>query len=335
MKRIGLILTTILIFAVSLYVAYMQGVNYVDVNGSAGVHLAAPLNGSIASLSVIGMKFLSYFSNVVSALARVFGGSLIVAVVVLALLVQLITLYPAVNLQLKQKKVHMFHKKLVNRFQRGELTMSAGKRELDVLYSVNERIHRRGALLVATQLVVFLIVFVGLSLMSYVPSVLFGSFSSFNYALLSAPVGYGLSIMVSLAYLLHALSKIHFKQREDYIDARQIYVGLGIALVIAAMVFYFASTLPVLLTVFFLTLVTFSTMRYVVVEVNSKKWGKFVQKELIKLLHTAKAHKNKVQHWTRKFHHIPIIRYLNFHLLEEGASMSLAIIMVINGVMLH
>jgi len=333
-KRIGLILTTVLLFAVSLYVAYAQGVNFVDVNGPAGGHLAAPLEASLVSLSHFWSRFVQVFAIIFTGFAQVFAGSLMAAVIVLALVVELMTLYPAVNLQLKQKKIHLFHKKLVDRFHRGELAMSKSKRELDVLYSVNERIHRRGAWLFVSQLIAFLIVFAGLTLMSQAPLFLNGSFSSFNFALLSAPVGYGLPLLASLAYLLHSLTKIHLKQREDYIDVRQVYIALGISLIFSGMVYYFASTLAVLLTVFFLTQITFATMRYVIVENNSKEWSKYVQKELIKMLHSAKVHKNKMQRWTRIFHHLPIARHLNFHLLEEAASMSMAIVLLVNALML-
>jgi hypothetical protein len=258
----------------------------------------------------------------------------VAAIVVLALVVELVTLYPAVNLQLKQKKIHLFHKKLVDRFHRGELTMSESKRELDVLYSVNERIHRRGAWLFGSQLLVFVLVFVGLKLAVQVPSALGGSFSAFNFALLSAPIGVSLPILASLAYLLHSLVKIHLKQREDYISMKQVYTAVALGLIGAGLVFYFASIFAVLLTVFFLTQITFATMRYIIVEDNAKEWGKYVQRELIKMLRTARIHKGKLEHWSRKFHHFPIVRHLNFHLLEEAVSMSLAFIMFLNGLML-
>ena len=334
MKRIGLILTTVLLFAISLYVAFVQGVNYVNVNGPTGGHLAAPLSHDSVSLSDFWVQFLHVFSTILTGFADVFGGSLIAAVIVLALVVEMMMLYPSVNIQLKQKKIHMFHRKLVDRFHRGELTMSDSKRELDVLYSVNERIHRRGAWLFTSQLVVFLIVFVGLFLMAKAPVFLSGSFSSFNYALISAPVGFTLPLLASLAYLLHSLTRIHLKQREDYIDVRQVYIAVLVALLISVMVYYFASTLAVLLTVFFLTQISFATLRYIIVENNSKEWSKYVQKELIKMLRSAKMHKGKIEHYSRVFNHLPIVRHINFHLLEEAVSMSLAIVLVINAMML-
>lgn len=334
MKRTGLILTCIILFAVSLYAAYLQGVNYVEVNGPAGGHLAAPLSAAATGLGPFWAKYVSIFAGLLNGLASVFFNSLVAAIVVLALLVELIILYPSVNLQLKQKKIHLFHKKLVDRFHRGELTMSDSKRELDVLYSVNERIHRRGAWLFGSQLVVFILVFVGLSLTAQVPSALWGSFSAFNFALLSGPTEISLPILASLAYLLHSLVKIHLKQKEDYISMRQVYTALGLALLVSGLVFYFASVFAVLLTVFFLTQITFTTMRYIIVEDNAKEWGKYVQRELIKMLRTAKLHKSRMEHWSRKFNHLPIVRHLNFHLLEEAVSMSLAIVMFVNGLML-
>lgn len=334
MKRTGLILTCIILFAISLYAAYAQGVNYIEINGPGGGHLAAPLDAELINLPFILGKFLYLFSGVLNFVTSIFGGSLIATIIIMALLVELITLYPAVNLQLKQKKIHLFHKKLVDRFHRGELTMSDSKRELDVLYSVNEQIHRRGAWLVLSQLLVFLLVFAGLALTAQVPSVLNGAFSSFNYAMFSSPVGISLPIIASLAYILHSLIKIHLKQKEDYLSMRQVYVAIAIAVLISGIVFYFASIFAVLLTVFFLTQITFATIRYIIVEDKSKEWGKHAQRELIKMLKSSKLHKNKIQYWSRKFNHLPIVRHLNFHLLEEAVSMTLAIVLVINGLMI-
>ncbi|MBU0705614.1 hypothetical protein KJ657_05420 [Patescibacteria group bacterium] len=334
MKRTGLILTCVILFAVSLYAAYMQGVNYVEVNGLAGWHLAASLNMGLTDMSSFWGGFLHTFSGFLNGLTSLLGGSLIAAVIVMALLVELITLYPSVNLQLKQKKIHLFHRKLVDRFRRGELTMSDSKRELDVLYSVNERIHARGAWLFAAQLFVFLLILLGFYLTAQVPSVLHGQFSSFNYALLSAPVGVDLPILASLAYLLHSLVKIHLKQQADYISQRQVYTAVTIAILGSILVFYFATMFAVLLTVFFLTQITFATMRYIIVEDNAREWGKYVQRELIKMLKTSRLHKNRMEHWSRKFNHLPLVRYLNFHLLEEAASMSLAIVLVLNGMLM-
>lgn len=334
MKRTGLILTCIILFGISLYAAYVQGVSYVEVKGVAGGHLAAPLDTVFTGFSPFWAKYVSVFAGLLSGLTSIFFNSLVAAIVVLALIVELVTLYPAVNLQLKQKKIHLFHKKLVDRFHRGEISMSDSKRELDVLYSVNERIHRRGAWLVASQLVVFILVLVGLKLTAQAPSALMSSFSAFNFALLSGPSGISLPILAGLAYLLHSLVKIYLKQREDYIGMRQVYTALGLALVGAGVVFYFATIFAVVLTVFFLTQITFATMRYIIVEDNAKAWGKYVQQELIKMLRTAKLHKNKLEHWSRKFNHLPVMRNLNFHLLEEALSMSLALVMFLNGLML-
>lgn len=331
MKRTGLILTCILLFAISLYVAYVQGVAHMAIDHPANFHLSAPLEKGMIHMPFFWAGYMHYFSIVLNGLSGVFAGSLIAAIVVMALLVEMITLYPAVNLQLKQKKIHLFHKKLVDRFRRGELTMGASKRELDVLYSVNERIHRRGAWLIIFQLIVLISVFVGLSLVAEVPAILNGTLSTFNHGLLLPPLGVSLPILVSLAFLLHSLVKIYLKQREDYIDSRQVYTAVGIALLSAGVVFYFSSIVAVVLSVFFLTQITFANIRYIIVENRSKEWGKFAQRELIKLLRTADLHKNKLDHLSRKFHHLPVVRHLNFHLLEEAASMSLAIVLVISG----
>ena len=241
-------------------------------------HLAAPLESSL--IGIVGFKasFVSAFGGILSTLMTAFGGSLVAAVIVLALAVELITLYPAVNIQLKQKKIHLFHKKLVDRFARGELTMSETRRELDVLYSVNEKMHKRGALLVSFQVIAFVLVLFGLYYAALVPSVIAGGFSSFNFALLAKPVSYTLPILVGLAYLLHSLVKIHLKQREDYISSEQIQTALIFATIGSIAVFIFAGTFATLLSIYVLTQITFATMRYIIVEDNSKVWGKVAQK---------------------------------------------------------
>lgn len=334
MKRIGLISTTIILFAVSLYAAYVQGSSYAEAGAFAGGHLAAPVMDPVGPVGNFANAYLDLFSGLMSKLTGVLGGSLMASVIVLALLVELVTLYSAVNLQLKQKKIHLFHKKLVDRFHKGELTMSKTKRELDVLYSVNERIHRRGALLFGFQLVVFLFVMWGLSMTAQFQTLLHGAFSSFNFSLLSRPTDAALPIVAGLAYMLHALVKIQLKQREDYISQKQVYTALGFGIIASALVFYFASIFAVLLTVYFLTQITFATMRYLIVEDNAQAWGKYAQRDLIHMLRTSKLHKNKVEHWSRKFNHLPLVRNLNFHLLEEALSMSLAIVLALNGMAL-
>lgn len=334
MKRLGLISTTIILFAVSLYAAYVQGSSYAGASVFSGGHLAAPVMDPVGPTSAFAQGYLEFFSRLMGNLTSIFGGSLMAAVIALALLVELVTLYSSVSIQLKQKKIHLFHKKLVDRFHKGELAMSKTKRELDVLYSVNERIHGRGALLVAFQLVIFLFVMWGLSMTAQFQTLIEGSFSSFNFALLSRPTDVGLPIVAGLAYLLHSLVKIHLKQREDYISENQTVAAVGLGTFGAVLVFYFASIFPVLLTVYFLTLITFATMRYLIVEENSKEWGKRAQKELIHMLRTSKLHKHKVEHWSRKFNHLPVIRRINFHLLEEALSMSLALVIAFNGMAL-
>jgi len=333
-KRTGLILTCVILFAISLYAAYAQGVIYVEVNGPAGGHLAATLSATTSSFGPFWSNYAHAFSALLNSFSGVFFNSLIAATVVLALLAELITLYSATNLQLKQKKIHLFHKKLVDRFHSGDLTMSDSKRELDVLYSVNERIHRRGALLFCSQLFVFILVVIGLNLVAQVPSTLWGYISPFNIALLSRPIGISLPILASLTYMLHSLVKIHLRQKEDYISMKQLYMSFALAVIISGMVFYFAVLFPVLLTVYFLTQITFATLRYIIVENKAKDWGGYVQKELIKMLKSSRTHKNKLEHWSRIFNHIPIVRHLNFHLMEEALSMSLAIVMVLNGLMI-
>lgn len=331
MKRIGLIFTIIILFAASLYTAYAQGLNYAELSGITGMHLSAP---SAVRLSFFWSAFMNSFLWLLNGLTGIFGGSLLAAIIVLALLVELLTLYFAVDLQLMQKKIHMFHKKLVDRFQRGELSMGKTKHELEILYSVNERMHRSGACCISAQMFVFVLVFAGLYFTVRIPGALSGAFSSFNFSMLSRPADLSLPVMASLAYLLHSLIKIHLKQQEDNISPRQVVTAFAFAVIASGLVFYFASTFSVLLTVFFLTLITFATMRYVIVEENARAWGKAAQRELIHMLRTSDLHKNKVEHLSRKFNHLPIVRHINFHLLEESASMSLALFIAFSGMIL-
>ena len=334
MKRFGLIFSTVVLFALSLYLAYEQGASSGSLQGFIGGHLAAP-SGLAGSLNAFEAQLLNVFGGLVSSLTAFFGGSLIAAVIVLALLVELALLYPAVSIQLKQKKIHLFHKKLVNRFLSGELSLSDSNRELDVLYSVNENIHRRGALLISAQLIVFVAVLMGLNLLSQNPAMLSGgSFDSFNFALFAKPVSAALPALAGLAYFLHSLIKIHLKQREDYISPMQTMLATFFGLFASAVVFFFAEMFATLLSVYFLTQITFATMRYIIVEENAKVWGKQAQKELIKLLHSAKLHKNKIEHLSRRFNHHPMVRSINFHLLEEALSMSLALVITLNGLLL-
>lgn len=324
MKRAGLVFSTLILFAISLYAAYVQGSFYATMEEVSGTHLA-PAEGAIQTLSGFGASFAGIFANIINALSSPFGGNVFVAIILLALIVELITLYPSVNIQLKQKKIHLFHKKLVDRFNSGELSYSKSQHELNVLYSVNERIHTRGAWLVVFQLVLFVLVLWGLSLAVKDPSLLTGTFSSFNFALMNKPVEIYLPLLAGLAYMLHSLIKIHLKQKEDYISPKQIAWALSFALVSSALVFYFSTVFPVLISAYFVTLITFSTMRYLIVEENQKAWGKYTQKELIKMLRTSRLHKTKFEKLSRKFNHLPIVRHINLHLLEEAASMSLAL----------
>ncbi len=328
MKRIGFLLSTISLFAISLYLAYYQAMHYLPMDSNSSLLL--PLSKTFSASSGFFNAFYSFFAYLLSVLSSFFAGNILFAVVALAFIVELITLYPAVNIQLKQKKIHLFHKKLVNRFLNGDLSMSENKRELDVLYSVNESIHRRGAILVLFQMIVFLSVLFSLQAILKSPHLLSSYISDFSYSLFSSHAGVFLSAFVGLSYFAHSLIKIYLKQKEDYIDANQVYMALSVALVSSAVAFYFAGVFSILLSIYFVSQITFSSIRYVIVENKSKKWGKFVQKDLIKMLKHSRLHKDKWEHLSRKFNHLALVRYLNFHLLEEAVSMSLALMLLIN-----
>ncbi len=333
MKKNRFTLTALALFVLSLFLAYQQGYFFDSGLGMSDVSYASstlPASGTTI-LSGLPAVLASIFMPVFNFLLFMLGNHFMVAIIVLALLVELITLYPAVNIQLMQKKIHLFHKKLVDRFRSGELSMGKAKRELDVLYSVNERMHMKGAVLVVFQLLVFASVLSGLYLISQglINPVAVGIS---NVGLVNAPVTYILPILTGLSYLLHSLIKIQVKQREDYISDAQLAVALMFAILGSAVVFFFSTQFAVLLSVYVMTQITFATLRYIVVENKAKAWGKLAQKQLLHLLRTSTRHKNKVEHLSRKFNHLAFVRHVNFHLLEEGLSMSLAFVIAITSV---
>jgi len=75
-------------------------------------------------------------------------------------------------------------------------------------------------------------------------------------------------------------------------------------------------------------------LRYIFVEERAREWGKHVQRNLIHMLKTSRLHKNRLEHLSRKFNHLPLVRHLNFHLLEEAVSMSLVAVIALNGTVL-
>ena len=327
MKRTGLMLTTFFIFILSLYVAYQQG--YAGQIFSDASALSLSLTGSEVSFSYFQEAFLSLFSSILSTLNFAFAGNILVSVLALALIVELVTLYPAVALQLKQKKIHLFHKKLVDRFKSGEFNMSKTKRELNLLYAVNEKMHRRGALLVAFQGAAFIFVLAGLYLFSKNPTYLTGSFNALTFSLMAKPAGMILPLMTALTYVFYALIKIHIKQKEDYVSQTQVKIALGFTVLASISIFFLSGMFSTLLSVYLIAQFTFATLRFLMVEEKSKAWSKLAQRELIKMLQTAEIHKNKWEHASRKFNHLAPVRHLNLHLLEEGLSMSLALLVAL------
>lgn len=326
MKQKGLFLATGLLFILGVSLAYQQGYWFENMALSADTQWTF-LQGGVSVgggvMSAFGQGFIQFFEGVSALL----GHNVLLAIIAIALLAELITLYSSVNIQLKQKKIHLFHKKLVDRFRSGELGMSDSKRELDVLYSVNERIHARGGVLVLFQFIVFLAVILGLGLLTHSPQLM--NAANVDIPLFARPASVFLPVLVGLAYLLHSLIKIQVKQREDYISSHQTKAAILFALVGSTVVFFFSSSFAVLLSVYLITQISFSTFRYLIVESKAKAWGKLAQRELIAMLKASKKHKNRVEHLSRKFHHMTFARHLNFHLLEEAASMSFAFVLVL------
>jgi len=191
MTKFTIIFATLILFAASLYLAFVQG----GVSGEstqAPAHFAASVDMSPIVYTGVQAHVANFFTTVLNVLMSVFGNSILLSIVVLALLVELVLLYPSVRIQLKQKKIHVFHKKLVDRFNSGELKSSETKHELNLLYAVNEKVHARGAVFVALQLMLFLAVLWGLNLIVKVPYLVHGSWNVLNFSLLSTPANYTL-----------------------------------------------------------------------------------------------------------------------------------------------
>ena len=321
-----LVIVTLVLFTITTYLAFVQGgVNITDKieatqiveSVDSALIISAPLHG----------KIVSVFAATLNGFMKITGHNMILAIILLALFVELILLYPSVRLQIKQKKIHIFHKKLVDRFDSGELSVSETKDELHKLYAVNEKIHRKGFIYAGIQIIIFLAVLWGFRLLVKAPELLEGSW---NISLLSQPENFFIPLAVSLLYILHALVKIYFKEKEDHISAQQTIVALVIAILLSAVVYLFSSIFAVLLTLYFVTQITFATVRYIIVEQHSQAWGKYVQVELIHMLRHAEIHKHRFQYLTRRLIHLPVVRHLNFHLLEEAFSMSLGLVIALN-----
>ena len=330
MKKFGLILTTLGLFALSVYLAFVQGSSSL---ASQRSELGAFLSGQSANpLFGGGVKgfVATVFSWVMNALLNVSGHSVLWAIVLLASAVELVLLYPSVSIQLKQKKIHLFHKKVVDRFTRGELSVSATHGELDKVYEVNERIHRRGALLVVSQVAVFFLTFWGLSLMVRVPGALSGSWSISNFSLLTAPETFLVPLLASLVWFFHAMVRMYYKDREDYISPAQNILAFLFAVLGATVVYTFSGLFSVALTVYFVTLVTFATLRVIVVEQHAQQWGRLAQQQMLQMLRESKPHQNRFEYWSRKWNHLPVVRHLNFALLEEAISMTLGLLLALS-----
>ncbi len=330
MKKFGLIATTLILFAASLYLAFVQGGKSLLEQKEYLGHLAAPADVSPVLYTGIRAQVVEGFAKIVNGFLWVANGNILLALVLLGLVVELVLLYPAIRIQLKQKKIHLFHKKLVDRFNRGELSVSETQHELHKLYAVNEKIHSRGALLVAAHVAIFFAVLWGLNLLVGAPHLIAGSWSFMNFSLLQIPANFVIPMLAALLYFLHGLIKVWYKEQEDYISPTQSVVSILFAVAGSTVVYFFSSVFSVALTIHFITLITFSTLRFLYAEKNAKNWGKFVQKDLIHDLRHVHLHKNKFQYLSYKWNHLPVVRYINFHLMEEAVSMSLALVLAVN-----
>lgn len=330
MKKFSLVITTLALFAFSVYLAFLQGSLPMADQKNYLQNVLAPASSDTVVYTGIKAGVANIFSVVMNGLMGITGGSVLWSIVLMALLVELLLLYPSVRLQLKQKKIHIFHKKVVDRFNRGELSMSETKDELYKIYDVNEQIHGRGALLVIIQIALFFFTFWGMNLMVNAPQLLWGSWNALNVSLLSKTGNFLIPLLASLLYFLHVMVKVYFKENEDYISSIQTIFAVLFGALGATAVYFFAGIFPLALVVYFVTLIAFATIRYGVVEKHVRQWGALAQKELIQMLREAKIHESRFEYFSRKWNHLPVVRYINFNLLEEALSMSLGLLLALS-----
>ncbi len=330
MKKIGPVLTTLSLFAFSVYLAFVQGSSpLVEQKNSLAAFWTSGTSNNLFGGGVKGFV-ASLFSMLMNVFLKVSGHSVLWALVLLALVVEVVLLYPSVSLQLKQKKIHWFHKKVVDRFNRGELAVSVARDELHRVYDVNEKIHTRGALLVVIQALVFFFTFWGLGLMVQLPGMLAGSWSIANFSLLTSPESVWVPLLASLVYFFHAVVKMYYKEREDYLSPTQGVLGIVFAILGATIVYYFSGFFATALTVYFVTLVTFSTIRVIVVEQHAQEWGRLAQLQMLQMLRESKPHQDRFEYLSRKWNHLPVVRNLNFALLEEALSMTIGLMLALS-----
>lgn len=325
-----MILVTLVLFGFSVYLAYTQGSMSILDQQEGLTHFAAPAQISPLVYTGVRATMANYAVTVMNFFSGIFGGNILLSIMFLALVVELVLLYPSVSIQLKQKKIHLFHKKLVDRFNSGEITVSDTRRELDLIYAVNEKMHSRGAVFAVIQIIVFFTVIWGLNLLTKVPYLLHGSWDALNLSLLDKPVTYQLPMIAGLIYFMHSLVKIYYKQREDYIGRTQAMAAFLFATIGAAAVFWFSHIFATVLTLYVITLIAFSTARYIIVEQHAQQWGKLAQKQLLDMLRAVQPYEDKFEYISHRWNHIPVVRHINFHLLEEALSMSLGLLLALS-----
>ncbi len=330
-KQIGLIAITLILFSLSIYIAFLQG----GVSGNVLQHYPQSILTGIYSNPIVYTGFRAEVASVFAVIFNIFmkitGGSVILSIIILALSVELLLLYPSILIQFKQKKIHLFHQKLVDKFNNGKLSVSKTKQELHKVYDVNQKIHQRGAILVAIQIAIFFVTFWGLNLIIKAPEMLYGSWNLLNFSLLSKNTGFTIPVLAGALYFLHSMVKIYFKKEEDYVSPSQILAAMFFTIIGSSIVYIFSGIFAVVLSVYFITLITFSTVRYILIEKYTENWrSSFIKKELIKMLREAKPHKNRFQYFSRIWSHLPIVRHINFNLLEEALSMSLGLLVAVS-----
>ena len=120
------------------------------------------------------------------------------------------------------------------------------------------------------------------------------------------------------------------KEKEDYISSSQSLVAIFIAVFTSTMVYWFSSSFAVLLTIYLVTLLSFSVIRYILVEQHAKEWGRNAKQQLVNMLQNAEGHRNDFEYFSRVWNHLPIVRHINFHLLEEALSMTIGLMLALN-----
>lgn len=311
-----IIITLAFLFLLGVYIAFMQGFSNEGLEGL-----------SMSGIVYVGMKakIAIIFSNIFVLFMFLTNNNPIFAIIIMAFTVELILLYPNVIIQLKQRKIHLFHKKLLDKFNSGELKASDTNKDLYKLYAVNEKIHHKGALMVLSQIIIFFFTFWGLNLITH------------SKVLLSQPIIYlshsatvSLALLASFMWFFHSVLKIYYKNKEDYINPSQVIFALITTIITSMLVYVFANIFSIGILLYFMSLILFSSLKYILIFENIKSWYSYTKRDLIKDMNKINEDIDRFKFFSNLWNKIPVVRAINFNLLEEGLSMMLGLLLVLS-----